>query len=336
MGSQFVDFNADGHLDYLTATFAGNPYISFGQKEGFGKPEQLKDAQGNIILISSFWNYEAEEHQETGRSLPDGKKRAERCISALAFDWDADGDYDLLLGSYEKGHLYRQMNEGTNKAPKFTGKNIPILSGEKPFALPTKMTTPRLIDWDQDGDLDLVVGSFGDVWGSGGVGGGVYLLLNEGKIGQPRFAEMKTLIAPQKIDQVSLTRPDSGLYPEVVDYDGDGDLDLIVGGYSIWKPTAPKLTDELKKMVRNFEKERSQLIRSNNEIARKWREETAKATKGLKKGSDEYQEKVAAIREKFEPGLSKINKKERALSAKIEKYVPSQKREGFVWFYERE
>ena len=25
MGSQFVDFNADGHVDYLTATYDGEP-----------------------------------------------------------------------------------------------------------------------------------------------------------------------------------------------------------------------------------------------------------------------------------------------------------------------
>ena len=105
MGSQFVDFNADGHLDYLTATFDGSPHISYGSAKGFGEPERLKDAGGQRILISSIWNYESKKHENLGRSMPDGSARSERCISALAFDWDDDGDYDLLLGSYENGHL---------------------------------------------------------------------------------------------------------------------------------------------------------------------------------------------------------------------------------------
>ena len=46
MGSQFVDLDADGHLDYLTATFDGSPHVSYGSKEGFGTPERLKDANG--------------------------------------------------------------------------------------------------------------------------------------------------------------------------------------------------------------------------------------------------------------------------------------------------
>ncbi len=44
MGSQFVDFNADGHLDYLTATFDGSPHISYGGAKGFGTPERIKAA----------------------------------------------------------------------------------------------------------------------------------------------------------------------------------------------------------------------------------------------------------------------------------------------------
>ena len=62
MGSQFVDINADGHLDYLTATFDGSPHVSYGSEKGFGEPVRLKDAQGKRILISSIWNYESKKH----------------------------------------------------------------------------------------------------------------------------------------------------------------------------------------------------------------------------------------------------------------------------------
>ena len=88
MGSQFVDLNADGHLDYISATFDGSPHVSYGSEDGFTTPERIKDADGNRLLVSSFWNYEDEAHQDTGRSMPDGEATGERCISALAFDWD--------------------------------------------------------------------------------------------------------------------------------------------------------------------------------------------------------------------------------------------------------
>ncbi|MHC5020290.1 MAG: hypothetical protein ACYTGX_09310, partial [Planctomycetota bacterium] len=96
MGSQFVDLDADGHLDYLTATFDGSPHIAWGSATGFATPERLKDTQGRRLLISSIWNYDAKKHENLGWAMPDGEARKERCISALAFDWDGDGDYDLL------------------------------------------------------------------------------------------------------------------------------------------------------------------------------------------------------------------------------------------------
>ena len=48
-------------------------------------------------MISYFWNYEDRAHQTTDRALGKGNAPEERCISALAFDWDADGDHDILL-----------------------------------------------------------------------------------------------------------------------------------------------------------------------------------------------------------------------------------------------
>ncbi len=335
MGSQFVDFNGDGHLDYLSATFDGSPHISYGSPEGFAKPERLKDAQGNRILISYFWNYEDRQHQKIGRSMPDGKPAGERCISAVAFDWDDDGDFDLLLGSYEKGHLYRQMNEGTNAEPKFTGKNIPVMAGAKPFALPTKMTAPRLVDWDSDGDLDLIAGSFGDSYGQNAKGGGVYLALNNGTKGKPSFGALTTLIPPSPKGQTKPTRPDSGLYADAVDYDGDGDLDLVVGGYSMWTPKARKLTDDEKAEVARLRKEQRQVMNRLSELTTKLNAEAAEATAGLDRKSQEYRTKRSAVYTKHRKETSAFAKESQALTKKIQALVPAPQQKSFVWLYER-
>jgi len=335
MGSQFVDLNADGHLDYLSATFDGSPHVAYGSAEGFAQPVRLKDAQGERILISSIWNYESEEHENLGRAMPDGKAVAERCISALAFDWDGDGDYDLLLGSYENGHLYRQMNEGTDKEPKFTGKNIPVMAGDRAFALPAKMTAPRLVDWDGDGDLDLIAGSFGDSWGQEGTGGGVYLARNNGARGKPAFGALETLIAPAPKGGAEPTRPDAGLYADAVDFDGDGDLDLVVGGYSLWTPPARKLTEEEQAVVARLRSEQKAIEERYAAASQKMEAEAAKAGAGLDRSSKEYRAKWSEVYQQHREGMSAIRAELQEVARKIGELVPAAKREAFVWIYER-
>ncbi|MAG58103.1 MAG: hypothetical protein CMJ83_17595 [Planctomycetes bacterium] len=335
MGSQFVDLNADGHLDYLSATFDGSPHVSYGSAKGFAEPVRLKDAQGQRILITAFWNYDDRAHQTTGRSMMTDDVPKERCISALAFDWDADGDLDLLLGSYENGHLYRQMNEGTNAKPKFTGKNIPVMAGSSPFALPSKMTTPRLVDWDGDGDLDLIAGSFGDSYSQKGKGGGVYLSLNQGKKGQPAFATLQTLIAPSPKGAKEPTRPDAGLYPEAVDYDGDGDLDLVVGGYSMWTPQGRTLTNVEMATISKLRQQQKVHQKRQSEFFRTRANAVAEATAGLDRKSDAYREKRAAIYAGYNDQASAMRKQTQAVTKKLNALVPGPQRRSFVWLYER-
>jgi hypothetical protein len=334
MGSQFVDFNADGHLDYLTATFDGSPHLSYGGPGGFTEPIHLKDAQGRRIIISTFHNDETWTDENLGYAMPDGKPREERCISAWAFDWDADGDYDLLLGSYENGHLYRQLNEGTNKEPKFTGKNIPVMAGDKPFALPARMTAPRLVDWDGDGDLDILAGSFGDYYGQG-PGGGVYLALNKGSKGKPRFGALEALIEPSAKAAKGPTRPDVGLYADAVDYDGDGDLDLVVGGFSMWTPPPRELTEEEKAIVARLRKQHREVMRRYQKLSLKANAEATEATKGLEQSSKEFRDKWMEVFSKHQQEMSPLSQQMQKLAKQIGTYDGSPQRETFVWLYER-
>jgi len=335
MGSQFVDFNGDGHTDVLAATFDGSPHIMYGSAEGYGKPEHVMDAAGKRVLISSFWNYEDRAHQETGRSLGMDNPPKERCISALAFDWDNDGDLDLLLGSYENGHLYRQMNEGTNEKPAFTGKNIPIMAGDTPFAIKEKMTAPRLVDWDGDGDQDIIAGSFGDTYRDG-PGGGVFLSINTGKIGKPSFGNLQVLIPRSKKGQASPTRPDAGLYVDATDHDGDGDLDLIVGGYSMWTPPARKLTAKEEARLSTLRDELAAIQKSQREFFKVVNDEVTASTKGMDRKSDAARAKATEIRKKYAQKRRKISKQSSQLNDEINALVPKPQRKPFVWLYERQ
>ena len=334
MGSQFVDMNADGHLDYLTATFDGSPHVAYGSEEGFGEPEHVLDKHGERIIVTHYWDFDQEKHVVDHRSFGEGDSRTERCVSAWAWDWDADGDLDLLLGTYENGRLYRQMNEGTQTEPKFTGKNIEVMAGDAPFALPAKMTAPRMVDWDSDGDLDIIVGSFGDSYGQDAEGGGVYLARNTGEKGKPVFAALETLIEPSKKGHESAVRPDAGLYPDAVDWDGDGDLDLVVGGYSMWTPEGRELTAEEQAEVEDLTKKRDAFQKKQMELGQAY-SKAYQDQEGKDPESEEVKKALADAMAVYRKAAGELQKEMKPTMDRLAELVPSPKREAFVWLYER-
>jgi hypothetical protein len=114
-------------------------------------------------------------------------------------------------------HVLRGQADGTfKKAEVLNGTN------GKPLIIPVEgenwieniCTRPFAIDWDGDGNLDLVVGNFA---------GTFYLFKGEGKGKfQPEPEQLKVGDKPLKIEG-------NHSDPFVVDWDGDGDLDLLSG-----------------------------------------------------------------------------------------------------------
>ncbi|MCP4817046.1 MAG: hypothetical protein GY888_31415 [Planctomycetaceae bacterium] len=76
-------------------------------------------------------------------------------------------------------------------------------------------TRPTAVDWDADGDLDLVVGNFA---------GSFYLFKGAGK---GKFQPAAELIKTDQNKPLKIAGAHSD--PFVVDWDGDGDLDLLSG-----------------------------------------------------------------------------------------------------------
>jgi hypothetical protein len=130
-------------------------------------------------------------------------------------DFDGDGDLDLLCGEFLDGFTYFE-NTGTKTAPRFApGRRL--TSGGRPLAMDLCMIAPVAVDFDRDGDLDLVVGD---------EDGRVAFVENTGVVVDrtPQF------LPPRYFRQHAQDLKFGALSaPVSVDWDGDGIEDLIAG-----------------------------------------------------------------------------------------------------------
>jgi len=314
---QFVDFDADGHVDLFAATFDGSPHVAFGSEKGFLEPKHVLQPDGGRVMLTQFWNYDAEKWDEA-RAQPKG-----HCTSALAWDWDADGDLDILMGDYSAGKLFRRMNEGSAAEPSFGGANIPVEVEGEPFEQEDGLTSHVMIDWDGDGLEDLVCGGYGDAYGSG-AGGGVWWYRNTGKRGAPQFAAAQVLIPRSQKGTKEPVRPDSGIYVSPVDWNGDGKLDLLAGGYSHWNPPGRVLNaqeqaraGELEAEIADLEAALDKILERLSEVDELPEEERQQAAQELF-SSEEY---------------TQLSTAQRKAREELGELRPGPKRETFVWVY---
>ena len=319
MSPQFVDFDADGNTDIITATYEGHAFIVRGSASGWQQPQHLVDAQGRNIVLSFYYDTERRTFDNADRSPQGTSNPPDQCVSAVAFDWDNDGDLDLLLGAYQ-GRLYLQRNEGKPGSPSFTGVNEPLQAGGEPFMVEGGLTAPRLVDWDDDGLTDLVCGGFK---------GGVYLYRNSGTRDAPSFEAPQTLIKADKEPLQGPTRPNSGLYADPVDYDDDGDLDLLVGGYAQWEPKARELTndqrDRLAKLDEQFEEIQSK-------VQAMYTEAQDRAQDAQTDAQREAIMTELTAREDYAAGVKKWGE----VYTEISKLRGESQREAGIWLYERD
>lgn len=315
MNLQFADIDADGDQDIITATFEGHAFVVRASPEGWGAPEHLLDSRGRKIALSLFYDMEANEYANVDRS-PGGKKNpGHHCVSTMAMDWDHDGDLDLLLGAKE-GQLYLQRNEGSATEPKYTGVNEMIMAGGELFSVKGGLTAAKIVDWDRDGRDDLVCGSFE---------GGAYFYRDTAQEGEPVFAAPIALVRANTAPNDGTQGPGSDWYIDVVDYDKDGLLDLVVGGHYRKKVETKVLTDEetaelaqLRRDVNVLQAERSKLL-----------EDGQAALEGLE--GDALQEAADALYESAE--FKAVQEKLSPVLKRVAVLAPWATRVSGVWLY---
>ena len=130
-------------------------------------------------------------------------------------DFDGDGDLDLLCGEFVDRFTYFE-NVGSRTKPEYA-KGRFLRNGDKLLTMDLEMIVPSAIDWDGDGDVDLICGD---------EDGRVAFIEHSGKVvdGTPVFH------APRYFQQEADKLKCGALAtPYCIDWDGDGDEDILSG-----------------------------------------------------------------------------------------------------------
>ena len=207
----FGDFDGDGDLDLLCGEFLDG----FTYFQNTGTRKRPKYAAGQRL-----------------RSEGSLLKMDLQMIVPVAFDWDKDGDLDLICGD-EDGRVafIEHTGDVLNGLPQF---RPPVYYRQR--AKDVKfgaLATPYGVDWDSDGDEDIICGN---------TAGYIGFFENLGGADNPVWDKVKLLNAGGHTIRIQAGRNGSIQGPAeakwgyttqtVADWDGDGLMDIVAN--SIW------------------------------------------------------------------------------------------------------
>lgn len=211
----FEDFDGDGDLDLLCGEFLDGftYYENIGSRTNprYGKGCRLVNNDGLPLVMDL------------------------QMIVPIAFDWDRDGDFDLIVGD-EDGRVALVENTGhlgSDHAPRFLAPRY--FQQEADTLKCGALATPFGCDWDGDGDTDII---------SGNTAGVIEYFENLSGPGVPRpkWAAPRRIEAGGKPFRI-LAGPNGSVQGpaeakwgyttlNVADWDADGLLDIVFN--SIW------------------------------------------------------------------------------------------------------
>ncbi|MEO1625613.1 MAG: FG-GAP-like repeat-containing protein, partial [Bacteroidota bacterium] len=247
-GVGVVDWNNDGFLDIIVDNNKGGldiyenqqdstfayvlPGTSAGQTglldghSGVGDYLTLGDVDNNGYVdlmsrkqsVDGYWRYDESTQQYVQQSSPNPRTSEGDKGGVMFCDFDNDGDLDLFWTSNGTNQIWRNDGKDGGNNDVWTAIGLPLTSG---ITSQSNIDGCDCGDVDQDGDVDIVLGS---------TGGNSYYLEN-----------LLTANDSISFNTVNLATNANTESMTLVDYDDDGDLDLytVVNGSAnqLWENT---------------------------------------------------------------------------------------------------
>ncbi len=216
---KFVDLDGDGALDVTVGIDFWGDFGALNGGEGAfnAKGEWTRGKLRGYVYYLRNTGTTAQPNYAAAVRLQAGGKDIDPfgMPSPSWADFDGDGDIDLICGEFRDSFTYYE-NTGTRTQPAFAAGRA-LTSAGASLVMDLCMITPTTVDFDGDGDMDLVVGD---------EDGRVAFIEHTGKVvgGLPQF------LPPRYFRQFAADVKFGALAtPYAVDWDGDGDDDLISG-----------------------------------------------------------------------------------------------------------
>lgn len=212
---KYVDFDGDSRLDLSVGV---GDWTDYGWDDAYDATGTWTHGpiRGIIYILRNSGSNEQPTYAEPTR-LEAGDYPSETFgwPQPNYADFDGDGDLDLVCGEFLDRLTYFE-NIGSRTAPRYDVGRRLTYEG-RPIAMDLQMVVPSAIDWDRDGDEDLVVGD---------EDGRVAFVEHMGRVidGLPQFLPPRYF--QQEADDVKFGALAT---PVGCDWDSDGDDDVICG-----------------------------------------------------------------------------------------------------------
>ena len=212
---KYVDFDGDDAMDIIVGQ---GHWSDYGWDDAYNDKGEWTNGplHGHVYVLRNQGTTSSPDYTDPMQlQTTDGSVDVFGAPSPNFADFDGDGDLDLLCGEFLDGFTYFQ-NIGSRTDPKYAPGRVVTL-GDSLLKMHLCMLVVTGLDWDRDGDTDLIVGQ---------EDGRVALVEHTGKVldGMPQFA------APRFFQQIADELKFGALSTPVgVDWDADGDDDIICG-----------------------------------------------------------------------------------------------------------